>query len=206
MENYIEDSMTPRLRGSIKGSLILREQALARRIEYDEKPNTCIECLAKLTFEKRKRSFCSHRCVSIHSNRLRRESKIEENKFCEQCGSILKKNQNKFCSRKCHGFNKRHPIKDCIPIVAGRKVKKLLIAEHGEVCMDPECAWDFSKRKVRVELHHLDGNHSNNELSNLMLLCPGCHSLTRTYGSKNIGRGRHHRRKKALLEAHGVSL
>lgn len=29
---------------------------------------------------------------------------------------------------------------------------------------------------IPLELHHKDGNHFNNELSNLELLCPNCHA------------------------------
>lgn len=59
--------------------------------------------------------------------------------------------------------------------------------------MDPDCAWDFNKRHVAVELEHVDGNSDNNQLSNLKLLCPSCHSLTPTYKAKNKGNGRHSR-------------
>lgn len=30
---------------------------------------------------------------------------------------------------------------------------------------------------IPLELHHVDGNHFNNELSNLKLLCPNCHAI-----------------------------
>lgn len=33
-------------------------------------------------------------------------------------------------------------------------------------------------KKINFELHHVDGNHYNNKLSNLILLCPNCHSQT----------------------------
>ena len=36
-----------------------------------------------------------------------------------------------------------------------------------------------------LELHHVDGNRSNNAPSNLILLCPNCHALTATYRGKN---------------------
>lgn len=39
----------------------------------------------------------------------------------------------------------------------------------------------------------MDGNHENNNLSNLKLLCPNCHSLTKTYKGANKGNGRQHR-------------
>ena len=37
-----------------------------------------------------------------------------------------------------------------------------------------------------LELEHKDGDHLNNELSNLELLCPNCHAQTSTYRGKNI--------------------
>lgn len=36
-------------------------------------------------------------------------------------------------------------------------------------------------RKLSLQLDHIDGDRSNNELNNLRLLCPNCHSLTSTY-------------------------
>lgn len=30
-------------------------------------------------------------------------------------------------------------------------------------------------REMSLELHHLDGDHNNNSLSNLQILCPNCH-------------------------------
>jgi len=39
--------------------------------------------------------------------------------------------------------------------------------------------------KIPLQLHHKDGNHSNNKLENLQLLCPNCHSLTDTYAGRN---------------------
>lgn len=39
---------------------------------------------------------------------------------------------------------------------------------------------------ITLHLDHIDGDHSNNELSNLRILCPNCHSQTITYcGNKN---------------------
>lgn len=39
---------------------------------------------------------------------------------------------------------------------------------------------------IPLELEHKDGDSTNNELSNLTLLCPNCHALTSTYRGKNI--------------------
>ena len=37
---------------------------------------------------------------------------------------------------------------------------------------------------IPLELHHKDGNHFNNELNNLELLCPNCHAQTENYSCK----------------------
>lgn len=36
-----------------------------------------------------------------------------------------------------------------------------------------------------LELDHVDGDHYNNELSNLRILCPNCHAQTDTNAGKN---------------------
>jgi 5-methylcytosine-specific restriction endonuclease McrA len=41
------------------------------------------------------------------------------------------------------------------------------------------------EKDIPLELHHIDGDHSNNELSNLTLLCPNCDALTDNYRGKN---------------------
>ena len=62
--------------------------------------------------------------------------------------------------------------------------------------MNPDCAWDWDKNSgVILEIHHIDGNAYNNTLTNVILLCPNCHSLTDTYKAKNTGRGRLNRVK-----------
>ncbi len=35
-----------------------------------------------------------------------------------------------------------------------------------------------------LELHHIDGNHMNNNLSNLQILCPNCHSIEPNFCNK----------------------
>jgi Zn finger protein HypA/HybF involved in hydrogenase expression len=36
-----------------------------------------------------------------------------------------------------------------------------------------------------IQLHHIDGNHHNNSLENLQMLCPNCHSQTHNFTGKN---------------------
>ena len=45
---------------------------------------------------------------------------------------------------------------------------------------------EWQGKPIPLELHHIDGNHSNLKLENLQLLCPNCHALTDNYKGKNI--------------------
>lgn len=65
-------------------------------------------------------------------------------------------------------------------------VRKFLLAEANYKCS--ECGWDKINRStgtVPLEVDHIDGISTNNERSNLKVLCPNCHSLTPTYKSLN---------------------
>lgn len=39
--------------------------------------------------------------------------------------------------------------------------------------------------EISLELHHIDGNHYNNNFDNLQILCPNCHSLTQNFRNKS---------------------
>lgn len=43
---------------------------------------------------------------------------------------------------------------------------------------------EWMGNKIVLELHHIDGNRFNNDLSNLQILCPNCHSLTPNHSKK----------------------
>lgn len=51
---------------------------------------------------------------------------------------------------------------------------------------------------IPLEIEHIDGNYLNNSESNLILLCPNCHSLTSTYKGANRGNGRKERNRYCL--------
>ena len=40
-------------------------------------------------------------------------------------------------------------------------------------------------KPIKLHLHHIDGDHTNNEFDNLQILCPNCHAQTDNYGVYN---------------------
>lgn len=53
-----------------------------------------------------------------------------------------------------------------------------------ELCnLKHEKGW--MNKDIIIELHHKDGNRSNNKLENLQFLCPNCHSQTSNYRNRN---------------------
>lgn len=44
---------------------------------------------------------------------------------------------------------------------------------------------------IPLELDHIDGNHYNNDLNNVRIICPNCHALQPTNSGKNVGKYDH---------------
>lgn len=53
-----------------------------------------------------------------------------------------------------------------------------------EICFNTE----WNNEPIPLELDHVDGNHYNNDLSNLRILCPNCHAQTPTNSGRNKGK------------------
>ena len=75
-------------------------------------------------------------------------------------------------------------------------VRRYLTEKFNNRCS--KCGWgevNLYTGKVPLEVHHKDGDYTNNDENNLDLLCPNCHSLTATYKAANMGNGRKDRKK-----------
>ena len=69
-----------------------------------------------------------------------------------------------------------------------RLIKEKILKE--KCCGCKKTIWNSrltngENKKIPLELEHKNGNHFDNRLENLELLCPNCHSFTETYGGKN---------------------
>jgi hypothetical protein len=67
------------------------------------------------------------------------------------------------------------------------KLKKRLFREGIKTPKCEICGWaEMSKDgRIPVELDHINGDHRDNRLLNLRVLCPNCHSLQPTHRGRN---------------------
>lgn len=82
----------------------------------------------------------------------------------------------------------------------GKSTLNALISLRGRKCENCGITKWFNQ-PINLEVHHVDGDRTNNELDNLLLLCPNCHSYTENHCGKNINSGKKKVEDEVLAEA-----
>lgn len=156
--------------------------------------------------------FCSRRCFAIMNNKTHPKRQKYPRPNCKQCGIVLTNINSIYCCQHCHNIDrKKTKYKSVIDndLVQWKWIRKFLMDTIG--C----CQWcgikEWKNKVLSLELDHIDGDITNNRLSNARLLCPNCHSITPTYRSKNknnpLGREkRNERHKKQVKVEYEVGL
>lgn len=64
-------------------------------------------------------------------------------------------------------------------------IERHQVIEHK--CQFCGCDGNWQGGIIALEVDHVDGDNTNNEVTNLQYLCPNCHALTDTYRGRNKG-------------------
>lgn len=120
---------------------------------------------------------------------------------CLSCNGTTARKNYKYCSNQCQAnYQYKKYISEWLEgYVDGSTsigtvsshVKRYLREINNNMC--ELCSWSKTNPYtgiVPLEADHIDGNHKNNRIENLRLLCPNCHALTSTYRALNKGNGR----------------
>jgi hypothetical protein len=169
--------------------------------------NNCNKILVK--YQKK---FCSTKCSAIVTNKNKHhsiETKIKislsqggkgiiKTGFCLYCKTKI--NSYKFCNNTCktNYIQEDREKKWLNGKLDGNSksghadyIKKYLLKRYNNKCSI--CGWGETNKYTKtipLEVEHIDGNCYNNSYKNVTLLCPNCHSLTKTFRGANKGNGR----------------
>ena len=98
--------------------------------------------------------------------------------FLKECANKSNKNKRAVCLEDVFSNKK--------PMLGSRLAKRMIEEGYKEKRCERCGITDWMGMPITLQLHHKDGNHRNNQLDNLEILCPNCHTQTDTYGAKNI--------------------
>lgn len=139
---------------------------------------------------------------------------LTEPLYCKNCGKELPLSKTDFCDKNCRKqYNNNEYIlyierwkngeecghTPCLKL--DKKVRRYLFEKNNNKCQ--KCGWgeiNPHTNKVPLQIHHIDGDCTNNSEENLELLCPNCHSLTENFGSTNRNSKRLFRKQKLYSE------
>lgn len=160
--------------------------------EYEQNPKYCKTCGAIIPYEKRRNHYCNASCAAITTNKNRNH---KLNKTCKICGKTINSRSN-FCSNTCfQEYKQQQQVENWrAGLILGTKgqsgvatfIRTYLKNKYNNSCQ--LCGWNEVHPitgNVPLQIHHIDGDCTNNKEENLQLLCPNCHSLTENFGKRN---------------------
>lgn len=76
-------------------------------------------------------------------------------------------------------WNRGQQLKDWSQYTKIERLKPHLIKLRGHKCEQEKCELSvWLGKPIPLEVHHIDGDRTNNALDNLKLLCNNCHAVT----------------------------
>lgn len=141
--------------------------------QYKRTPNIDCAICAKSIYRrpseikaKGGRVFCGLVCYGVSQRK---------EKPCSICGKLILSGLNKkTCSRSCANIQrtgiKYHLGSPRSKVKSQQALKLRLLKARGQKC--ERC--EYTKYEI-LQVHHKDKDKKNNNLSNLLLICPNCH-------------------------------
>lgn len=171
----------------------------------------CRSCSAKITNKERgtrtseSRKKVSESLRKYYNSQKSGTNEIYEDQICKYCGNPIKSITKKkdFCSYLCRTqYYYEQQVKNWLDNPSSvnttyipKFIKRWLKETRGEQC--EICGWHEINEYtglIPLQIHHIDGDCTNNHPNNLKMLCPNCHSLTNNFCSRNIGKSKRNRK------------
>lgn len=181
-----------------KELLITKSQACyCNKINIEE----CDEKLA--SHDKYVKSVCelAKRCTNINQI-LHILGKRGTNEYYKQIKKILEDNKidiSHFIENEKYKPTqviKKKPLEECLisgSTVASTRIRNKLLSEKIKKHRCERCGnTEWEGEPIPLQLHHINGNRTDNRLENLQLLCPNCHTLTDNYCGKKLKKEEKH--------------
>lgn len=183
-----------------------------KKLEKGQKKFCCLSCSSKYNNIGKKRSEETKQKISESVHNYYEEIKFgstkksSKNKYiCKTCGKEFETYEKNrvFCCGECR--TKYDNIIKTKEWLEGKEynsektpefIRRYLYKKYDGKCQI--CGWceeNQHTHKVPLQVHHIDGDCTNNKEENLQLLCPNCHSLTETFGSRNKNNSKRYKLK-----------
>jgi len=153
----------------------------------------CKKCGTEFTPEKGLLNFCSMKCTKGREQTLEMSQKKRDKMkphweeggiFREYDWDTLNKDATKIEKSLSKWYQKADiRIQNGEPL-SNETTKRYLIEKHGHKCWGCDIT-EWRGEKLHLEMDHIDGNNKNNDIGNIRILCPNCHSITPTWRYKN---------------------
>ena len=183
--------------------------------EWLEEKNTkpkklCLKCGKEIIGGDNRKKFCSRSCAaSYNNNGIARNYKggkrKDEKIYCLNCGKEIKR--GKYCNNTCYSEyqekqyierwknGEENGLSGKYGIITA--VKKYVFEKNHNKC--EVCHKSFINPHTGLsvlQIHHIDGDCTNNKEENLQLLCPTHHAMTENFGRRNNNATRKDNRKR----------
>lgn len=154
---------------------------------YNLNPAQCTQCKTDLPYKLRKKPFCSRRCYAAHCVKRR---------ICVTCGGAWTPKKSSKHRTRCYSCKPALVVNG--PLAEAKTattLRRRLLKRRDWGCQG--CGLTtWLGQPIPLDVEHINGNSTDNDEANLLLLCLNCHGLSPTFKSRNRGRGRVARRRR----------